>query len=56
VLWILICETRLWADILFFTAVPLKNPINIDDYRYLAMWKRVEVEQAPVKWAFSRRA
>jgi hypothetical protein len=38
------------------TAVPLKNPINIDDYRYLAMWKRVEVEQAPVKWAFSRRA
>jgi len=38
------------------TPVPLKSPINIDDYRHLVMWKGVEVEQVPVKWAFSRRA
>jgi len=42
--------------LLGITPVPLKSPINIDDYRHLVMWKGVEVEQVPVKWAFSRRA
>ena len=45
--------TELYSTI---TPVPLKSPINIDDYRHLVMWKGVEVEQVPVKWAFSRRA
>jgi hypothetical protein len=37
-------------------SVPLKIPVNIDDYRGRVRWKRVEVEPEPVKWAFSRRA
>jgi hypothetical protein len=45
-------EKDMWQD----TAVPLKTQVNIDDYRYWVVWKRVEVEQVPVKWAFSRRA
>ena len=38
------------------TTVPFRNPVNIDDNRCRVMWKRAEVEPAPVKWAFSQRA
>ena len=37
-------------------SVPLKIPVNIDDYRRRAMAAWVKVEQGPVKRAFSRRA
>jgi nucleoside 2-deoxyribosyltransferase len=38
------------------TSVPLKPPVNIDDFRHWVMGKRAAVEPEPVKWAFSRRA
>jgi len=38
------------------TAVRFRNPVNIDGFRCLAVVWWVEVEQAPVKWAFSQRA
>ena len=39
----------------FINAVPLKSPVNIDDFLGRVMWGWAEVEQVPVKWAFSRR-
>jgi hypothetical protein len=36
--------------------VPLKNPVNIDDFVHLTMRMCVGVEKEPVKWAFSQRA
>jgi len=38
------------------TTVRFKNPANIDDFQYLAFVGWVEVEQEPVKWAFSQKA
>ena len=38
------------------TTVRFRSPVNIDDFRFLVMGKWVEVEPAPVKWAFSQKA
>jgi hypothetical protein len=38
------------------TTVRFRNPVNIDDFRCLVMGEWVEVEQEPVKWAFSQKA
>ena len=43
-------ENKEWIN-----AVPLKSPVNIDDFLGRVMWGWAEVEQVPVKWAFSRR-
>ena len=44
------------TNILPVTPVPLKNPVNIDDYRHRVMGNWAGVERVPVKWAFSQRA
>jgi len=55
-------DKRQWAlglDLKFiasFTTVRLRNPVNIDDFRCLAVVWWVEVEQEPVKRAFSQKA